>query len=50
MTEEEVVSGFSPCYYCDSCFESFHNANNQVPFKEYRGTHAYGPFKKSSRR
>ncbi|KAI9344457.1 snRNA-activating protein of 50kDa MW C terminal-domain-containing protein [Pilaira anomala] len=50
MTEEEIVSGFSPCYYCDPCFESFHNANRQVPFKEYRGTHAVGHFKKSSRK
>lgn len=38
MTEEEIHSGFSPCYWCDICFESFHNADTPVNAKEYSGT------------
>ncbi|KAG2232872.1 hypothetical protein INT48_004885, partial [Thamnidium elegans] len=45
MTEEEIISGFSPCYYCDNCFESFHNENTTVIAKEYYGTRG-GPAKK----
>lgn len=38
VTEEYITTGFSPCYFCDNCFASFHNENDTVTVKEYCGT------------
>ncbi|KAI7888951.1 snRNA-activating protein of 50kDa MW C terminal-domain-containing protein [Mucor mucedo] len=38
ITEEEVLSGFSPCYFCDKCFVSFHNEHSDVVATDYIGT------------
>lgn len=38
VTEEYITTGFSPCYFCDNCFASFHNENDTVSVKEYCGT------------
>ncbi|KAI8642590.1 snRNA-activating protein of 50kDa MW C terminal-domain-containing protein [Parasitella parasitica] len=37
ITHEDIVSGFSPCYFCDICFESFHHGDLNVKVTEYRG-------------
>ncbi|CEP17268.1 hypothetical protein [Parasitella parasitica] len=37
ITHEDIVSGFSPCYFCDTCFESFHHGDANVKVTEYRG-------------
>ncbi|KAI9246347.1 snRNA-activating protein of 50kDa MW C terminal-domain-containing protein [Helicostylum pulchrum] len=49
MTEEEIISGFSPCYYCDNCFESFRTENTTVVEKEYYGTRGGHIKKKQSK-
>ncbi|KAL9546248.1 hypothetical protein MBANPS3_006751 [Mucor bainieri] len=38
ITHEDIVSGFSPCYFCDICFESFHHGDTNVNVTEYSGT------------
>ncbi|KAK4521343.1 uncharacterized protein ATC70_011958 [Mucor velutinosus] len=38
ITHEDIVSGFSPCYFCDICFESFHHGDTSVNVTEYSGT------------
>ncbi|CAO0790660.1 unnamed protein product [Mucor circinelloides] len=38
ITHEDIVSGFSPCYFCDICFESFHHGDTNVKVAEYSGT------------
>ena len=37
ITHEDIVSGFSPCYFCDICFESFHHGDSNVKVIEYSG-------------
>ncbi|KAI8364182.1 snRNA-activating protein of 50kDa MW C terminal-domain-containing protein [Blakeslea trispora] len=36
ITHDDIVSGFSPCYFCDICFDSFHK-NDQIQFTAYNG-------------
>jgi hypothetical protein len=37
ITYEDIISGFSPCYFCDICFESFHVGDTNVSTVEYAG-------------
>lgn len=37
ITYEDIISGFSPCYFCDICFESFHVKDTDVTAVEYAG-------------
>lgn len=38
VTYDDIISGFSPCYFCDICFESFHHNHTDVQVSEYNGT------------
>lgn len=54
ITYEDIISGFSPCYFCDICFESFHGGDADViTTVEYAGvpgreTKRYRSHKKES--
>ncbi|KAI8373505.1 snRNA-activating protein of 50kDa MW C terminal-domain-containing protein [Choanephora cucurbitarum] len=31
LTHDDIISGFSPCYFCDICFDSFHQNDGVKP-------------------
>ncbi|KAG0163465.1 hypothetical protein DFQ28_011663 [Apophysomyces sp. BC1034] len=42
MTTNDILSGFSPCYFCKKCYEPFHFDKDGNKFYSYESTDYYG--------